>query len=111
MTLAIFDLDNTLIGGDSDHLWSEFVAEEGLTDDADFAARGTRFYDDYARGELDIIAYLRFALSPLKNQPPEVLADWHRRFMRSKIEPIMLRSAISRSRRARAMMVSISVGL
>lgn len=90
MTLAIFDLDNTLIGGDSDNLWGQFVCEQGLVDSADFAQRNERFYRDYQRGDLDIDAYLRFALGTLRGQPPAVLRDWHAQFMRSKIEPIML---------------------
>lgn len=93
LTLAIFDLDNTLIGGDSDHLWGEFVVEAGIVDDGDFAARNASFYRDYERGELDIEAYLRFALSPLRGRSREEAAGWHRRFMREKIEPIMLPAA------------------
>ncbi len=93
MTLAIFDLDNTLIAGDSDYLWGRFVCERGIVDGADFAARNERFYRDYQRGELDIEAYLRFALAPLVGQSPQTLAAWHRDFMRSMIEPIMLPAA------------------
>ncbi|MDZ7783444.1 MAG: HAD family hydrolase [Halioglobus sp.] len=93
MTLAIFDLDNTLIGGDSDHLWGQFVVEQGLVDGADFAARNDQFHRDYLRGELDILTYLRFALGTLKGQPPATLSEWHRRFMRDKIEPILLPKA------------------
>ncbi len=93
MTLAIFDLDNTLIGGDSDHLWGCFVCEEGLVDAEHFGARNDQFYADYQRGSLDIDAYLRFALSPLVGQPPETLEAWHRKFMASKIAPIMLPKA------------------
>ena len=58
MTLAIFDLDNTLISGDSDHLWGCFVCEQGLVDGTDFAARNEQFYEDYKAGALDIDAYL-----------------------------------------------------
>lgn len=90
MTLAIFDLDNTLIGGDSDHLWGCFVCERGLVEAKEFGARNDQFYADYQRGVLDIDAYLRFALSPLVGQPPATLAAWHRDFMASKIEPILL---------------------
>lgn len=90
MTLAIFDLDNTLIGGDSDYLWGCFVCEQGLVDSDRFAAENERFYRDYQAGTLDIQAYLRFALSPLKGRPPEELAALHRRFMAEKIEPILL---------------------
>jgi len=90
VTLAIFDLDNTLIGGDSDNLWGEFVCEQGLVDGDDFAAKNDQFYEDYKSGSLDIIAYLRFALGPLKGHPREELDAWHRHFMAVKIEPIML---------------------
>ena len=90
MALVIFDLDNTLIGGDSDHLWGEFLCEQGLVDSEEFAARNDQFYEDYKSGNLDIEAYLRFALAPLKDRDPELLAAWHRDFMTSKIEPVML---------------------
>jgi HAD superfamily hydrolase (TIGR01490 family) len=93
VTLAIFDLDNTLIGGDSDYLWGCFVCEQGLVDGDEFAARNEQFYADYQAGKLDIRAYLRFALSPLVGQAPETLAAWHRKFMATKIEPIMLPKA------------------
>ena len=60
MTLAIFDLDNTLIGDDSDNLWGEFVCRQGIVDSDDFRARNNQFYEDYKAGDLDIDAYLRF---------------------------------------------------
>lgn len=90
MTLAIFDLDNTLLGGDSDNLWGQFLCERGLVDGDDFAAKNEQFYADYKAGNLDIDAYLRFALSTLAGRSPSELADWHRDFMASKIEPILL---------------------
>jgi len=90
MALAIFDLDNTLIGGDSDHLWGQFLCDHQLVDADTFAEHNDQFYEDYKAGQLDIHAYLRFALAPLKGQPREVLSGWHREFMASKIEPIML---------------------
>lgn len=93
MALAIFDLDNTLIGGDSDYLWGQFVCEAGIVDAAEFSAENDRFYEDYKQGGLDIMAYLRFALGPLKGQPRKTLDAWHRAFMAAKIEPIMLPKA------------------
>lgn len=102
MTLAIFDLDSTLIAGDSDHLWGVFLCERGLVDGTEFAARNEQFYRDYQAGVLDIDAYLRFALAPLAGQPLETLAAWHRDFMRSKIEPIMLPKAAALIARHRA---------
>lgn len=93
MTLAIFDLDNTLIGGDSDHLWGCFLCERKLVDGADFAQENERFYRDYQAGALDIDAYLRFALAPLAGRSQLELASWHRDFMQQKIAPIMLPAA------------------
>ena len=93
MTLAIFDLDNTLIGGDSDNLWGQFLCDQKLVDVAGFEEKNNQFYQDYKTGSLDIDAYLRFALGPLRGQPREVLNAWHREFMRTVIEPIMLPKA------------------
>ena len=90
VTLAIFDLDNTLIGGDSDNLWGQFLCEQGLVDGADFGAMNDQFYEDYKAGRLNIDAYLRFALAPLVGRPRDLLEQWHRDFMASKIQPIML---------------------
>ncbi len=93
MTLAIFDLDNTLIAGDSDHLWGEFLCEQGVVDSADFRDRNEAFYADYQRGDLDIAAYLRFALEPLAGKPPEAFAELHATYMRKHIDDLMLPAA------------------
>ncbi len=93
MTLAIFDLDNTLIGGDSDHLWGEFVVEQGLVDADTYASENDRFYQDYQHGTLDINAYLRFALAPLATRSMEACQRLHQRFMAAKILPIVLPKA------------------
>lgn len=90
MTLAIFDLDNTLIGGDSDNLWGQFICEQGLVDTEGFSRRNEQFYADYQSGNLDIMAYLRFALGPLKGRPREELDALHSTFMQDKIQPILL---------------------
>ena len=93
MTLAIFDLDNTLIGGDSDKLWGQYLFDQRLVDTTGFAEKNDQFYEDYKAGTLDIQAYLRFALGPLKGQPMDVLDSWHKEFMRTIINPIMLPKA------------------
>jgi HAD superfamily hydrolase (TIGR01490 family) len=93
VTLAIFDLDNTLIGDDSDHLWGQFACEQGLVDGADFAARSDQYYADYQAGTLDIDAYLSLALSTVKGRSCEQVDVLHREFMRSKITPILLPDA------------------
>ncbi len=72
MTLAIFDLDNTLIAGDSDHSWGQFLVDNELVDVDAYKQANDRFYQDYERGELDINAYLRFSLQPpsFSSAPP-----------------------------------------
>jgi HAD superfamily hydrolase (TIGR01490 family) len=93
MTLAIFDLDNTLIGGDSDNLWGQYLFDAGLVDSTGFAEKNNQFYEDYKTGSLDIDAYLRFALGSLKGRPRTVLDAWHKDFMHTVIDPIMLPKA------------------
>jgi HAD superfamily hydrolase (TIGR01490 family) len=93
MTLAIFDLDNTLIAGDSDHLWGDFLVERGLVDADLYKATNDQFYQDYKDGRLDIHAYLSFALKPLSEHALFNLLDWRREFLAEKIAPIMLPAA------------------
>ncbi len=90
MSLAIFDLDNTLIGGDSDHLWGEFLVRKRLVDGDYYRTENDRFYRDYQAGRLDVDAYLQFALRPLAEIPTTRLTELHRQFMRECIEPIRL---------------------
>jgi len=93
MALAIFDLDNTLIGNDSDYLWGEFLVQKGYVNADEFAAQNAQFYEDYKSGCLDIMAYQRFALKPLSEQSMETLNHWHAQFMETFIEPIILPKA------------------
>ncbi len=93
MPLAIFDLDNTLLAGDSDHRWGEFLCDTGVVDPKDFAASNDRFYADYQRGELDIDAYLRFALGPIAGQTPAQVASLQTQFLQDYIEPMLLPAA------------------
>lgn len=93
MALAIFDLDNTLIAGDSDHLWGEFLVARGLVDGARYADANDRFYAQYRNGTLDIAAFLRFALSPLRAHPRAQLEALRERFVAEVIAPLMLPAA------------------
>ncbi len=90
MQLAIFDLDNTLIAGDSDYLWGRFLCARGIVEPKEYAAANERFLADYRQGRLDIEAYLRFSLAPLTRHSPEQLMAWHEEFMQEVIEPIIL---------------------
>lgn len=93
MNLAIFDLDNTLLGGDSDELWGEFLVANGMVDREWYAAENRRHYEAYEAGTLDIHAFLAFALRPLADNDPQDLLRWREQFLREWIEPIVLPAA------------------
>jgi len=89
MRLALFDLDNTLLAGDSDYEWGQFLIDRGVLDRETYEAQNRAYYDQYVAGTLDIHEYLGFALRPLAEHPPADLARWHADFMRSRIEPMI----------------------
>lgn len=91
--LAIFDLDNTLLAGDSDYLWGKFLAGRGIVDAEFYEQENQRFYDEYKAGELDIFEFLAFSLKPLSEQSPVTLASLHRDFMAECIRPIITPAA------------------
>lgn len=93
MTLAIFDLDNTLLAGDSDHAWGEFLVEEGIVDAEHYRRENDRFYQEYLNGELDIYRYLSFALAPLAAHEMSQLLDWREQFLAKKIRPMLQQKA------------------
>ena len=94
MSLAIFDLDNTLIGGDSDHLWGEFLCDEGIiTDRQSFQKKNDYFYQQYELGLLDIYAWAEFSFEILAQHSMNELGELHHKFMIAKIEPIILDKA------------------
>jgi HAD superfamily hydrolase (TIGR01490 family) len=87
--LALFDLDNTLLAGDSDFEWAQFLIEQGVLDREVYEARNAEFYEQYKQGTLDIHEFLDFQLRPLARHPRRVLDEWHREFMQRKILPIL----------------------
>ena len=93
MKLALFDLDNTLLAGDSDFEWAQFLIEQGVLDREVYEARNQAFFDQYKAGTLDIHEFLDFQLKPLSRHPRDVLDAWHREFMARKILPIVRDSA------------------
>lgn len=94
MSLAIFDLDNTLLGGDSDHAWGEFLCEKGIVDSDEYRRANDYFYEQYKNGGLDIYEFLDFALRPLTKLDTTQLNTLHQQFMAEKIEPIILPKAL-----------------
>jgi HAD superfamily hydrolase (TIGR01490 family) len=93
MRLALFDLDNTLLAGDSDFEWAQFLIEKGVLDREIYEARNEAFYEQYKAGTLDIHAFLDFQLKPLSRHPRVVLDAWHEEFMARRIRPIMRQTA------------------
>lgn len=92
-TLALFDLDNTLLNGDSDFEWAQFLISKGVVDPEIQSAKNAQFYADYKAGTLDIHAFLDFQLAPLARHPRAQLDAWHSEFMTRHIRPIMLANA------------------
>ena len=93
MNLALFDLDNTLLIGDSDYQWNAFLIKQGIVDQAYCDQRNDHFYEQYKAGTLDIIEYLRFAAEPLSQLPRPTLDSLHADFMRDHIQPIIPQKA------------------
>ncbi|NBC48100.1 MAG: HAD-IB family hydrolase [Gammaproteobacteria bacterium] len=103
MPLALFDLDNTLLAGDSDYLWGRHLIDLGIVDAEAYEHANQRFYDDYRNGCLDIDAFLRFSLTPLSQYPMADLERWREDFVRRRIDPIILpaaRELVEQHRRA-----------
>ena len=90
MTLAIFDLDHTLLCDDSDNMWGDFIVEQGLVDGPSYSQRNQQFYQDYKNSSLDANAYLTFVAQALSQFEPASLVELHRQFMHEKVMPVIL---------------------
>ena len=77
MALALFDLDNTLIAGDSDHGWGEYLCEKGYVDAQAYRSRNDDFYRQYEQGQMDVFEYLEFSLEAIAGVERSTLDDWH----------------------------------
>ena len=93
MNLVLFDLDNTLLSGDSDFEWAQFLIAKGVLDREVHEARNIEFFEHYKAGTLDIHAFLDFQLAPLSRHPRPELDQWHREFMATHIRPIITSAA------------------
>lgn len=89
MDLVLFDLDNTLLAGDSDFEWAQFLISKGVLDREVYEARNQTFYDQYKAGTLDIFEFLDFQLKPLARHSRAQLDAWHREFLDTRIRPMM----------------------
>lgn len=93
MALAIFDLDNTLLGGDSDFLWGRYLCENGIVDEDAYRRANEHYYQQYLEGSLDIYEFLEFVFKPLASHAMEQLESWRAAYLEQKIKPIMLPAA------------------
>ena len=89
MPLSLFDLDNTLITGDSDYLWGQYLVENNIVDRTLYAEKNRQFFEDYEQGVLDIDRYLKFSLEPLTKFPCEQLYLWRNDYVQSVIKPLI----------------------
>jgi len=101
VNLALFDLDGTLIPGDSDHAFGDFAIAQGWVDADEFRRRNDGFYDDYLAGTLDIAAYVEFATSPWRARPADELARATERFMATVVRPMLMPAALGLVQRHR----------
>ena len=89
MHLALFDLDNTLLAGDSDYEWTQHLLSKGILDRETFEARNKEFYEQYKAGKLNIVEFLDFQLQSLARNSRADLEAWHDEFMAERILPIL----------------------
>lgn len=93
MQLALFDLDNTLLSGDSDYEWTLHLVNKGVLDRATFEQRNMEFYEQYKAGTLDIDEFLAFQLRSLADNSRADLEAWHAEFMTNCIVPRLAQPA------------------
>ncbi|MBS1269098.1 MAG: Phosphoserine phosphatase SerB1 [Gammaproteobacteria bacterium] len=93
MALALFDLDHTLLSGDSDHAWGLFLAERTIVEPEIFEQRSNYYMAEYDAGRLDIREFLDFQLTPLVEERYEALAQLREEYIEEKIQPLVTESA------------------
>lgn len=93
MKLALFDLDNTLLAGDSDHGWGEWLCKWGILNKAVYKAKNDDFFAKYQEGTMDVMEYLNFSLEILGKSSIKQLHEWHQQFMQDTIEPMITQKA------------------
>lgn len=91
--LVVFDLDETLIAGDSGMLWHRYLVQQGIVTDPNFIAEDERLMGLYSEGKLDLAEYLRFSLAPLADVTTERVEGWVEGFVDECISPIVFSEA------------------
>jgi HAD superfamily hydrolase (TIGR01490 family) len=89
MAVALFDLDNTLLAGDSDYAWGQFLIDRGLVDGDAYRRANDRYYEDYRTGSLDIHEFLAFAMAPLTRLDRVALNKLHEEYLETRVRPMI----------------------
>jgi HAD superfamily hydrolase (TIGR01490 family) len=102
MALVLYDLDNTLLAGDSERAWCEFLIDIGVLEGDCFRLENERLYKAYLAGTLDIYESIEFQVKPLVEYSPDELRQWQEEFMASRIEPMITSAAVALVKKHRA---------
>jgi HAD superfamily hydrolase (TIGR01490 family) len=94
MNLAIFDLDNTLLDGDSDYNWGIYLVKKGYLDEEEYKVKNQKFFEEYQHGKLDIFAFAEFQFQFLKNNTRKFLNDVRSDYIDEIIKPMVLKKAV-----------------
>jgi HAD superfamily hydrolase (TIGR01490 family) len=94
MNLAIFDLDNTLLDGDSDYNWGLYLVKKGYLDEGEYKEQNRKFFEEYQAGTLDIFAFAEFQFQFLKNNTRKFLNKVRSDYINEIIKPMILKKAV-----------------
>ncbi|QZP17549.1 HAD-IB family hydrolase [Methylophilales bacterium] len=94
MNLAIFDLDNTLLDGDSDYNWGLYLVKKGYLDEGEYKEQNQKFFEEYQVGKLDIFAFAEFQFRFLKNNTRKFLNNVRSDYINEIIKPMILKKAV-----------------
>jgi HAD superfamily hydrolase (TIGR01490 family) len=102
MRLTLFDLDGTLLPGDSDHAFGDWIIALGWADRAAYQQRNDAFYADYQAGRLDIDAYIDFCTAPWRGRDAAALQAASQGFLAQVVRPMLRPAALDLVRRHQA---------
>tara|TARA_Y100001935_G_scaffold76324_1_gene63732 strand:- start:1250 stop:1906 length:657 start_codon:yes stop_codon:yes gene_type:complete len=94
MNIALFDLDNTLIKGDSDYQWGNYLVENNYVDPKLYKEKNENFFEQYRKGTLCAREFAEFSYEPLTKYDLETLINIRKKFFEEKIKPLILPKAI-----------------
>ncbi len=88
--LVLFDLDHTLLDGDSDVLWCEFLMDRGVLERAAFEPRNRQMEADYKAGTVSVQAFCEFYVGTLAGRSPAEWQPLREAFLHERIAPRLL---------------------